>query len=83
MKLETTVRSFGATSGPIVGTSSVMLGVVGIGLVTVGAKSSRMYTQLRPLKSVTLPNIAHVMVGFSLVAGMHSQRIGLVIRFAH
>ena len=83
MKLETTVRSFGATSGPIVGTSSFMLSVVGIGLVTVGAKSSRMYTQLRPLKSVTLPNIAHAIVGFSLVAGMHSQRIGLVIRFAH
>ena len=60
-----------------------MLGVVGIGLVTVGAKSSRMYAQLRTLKSVTLPNITHVMVEFSLVAGMHPQRIGLIIRFAH
>ena len=60
-----------------------MLGVVGIGLVTVGATSSRMYAQLRPLKSVTLPNITHVMVGFRLVAGIHAQRIGLTIKFAH
>ena len=54
-----------------------MPGVVDIGLFTVGAKSSRMYAQLRTLKSVILTNITHVMVECSLVAGTHSQQIGI------